>query len=81
MLTLIAETIEWHDAATDKPDCDTTCLIELDPAGDYGEPVWLGYHDGRGWLDVTGDAVEVIAWAQVPAGSRAAPGVGGPEHG
>jgi hypothetical protein len=64
-------TIEWIPIPGDKlPDADTTVMIELDPAGDYGEPVYMGFFDGVIWFDVTGDEVQVIAWANVPKGTR-----------
>jgi hypothetical protein len=42
-----AELLEWHDATTDKPDADSTCLL------------WIAYPDGTfdweaGWLDADG---------------------------
>lgn len=67
---MTAETITWHTDPADLPDADITVLIELDPDSDASEPVWLGFHDGTGWLDVTGDAVEVVSWAHIPKGLR-----------
>ena len=67
---MIPEIIEWTPVAEGLPDPETTVLIELDPDGDASEPVWLGFHDGTGWLDVMGDAVQVVAWAHVPKGIR-----------
>ncbi len=70
---MIQETINWHVLAenpADLPDGDTTVQIETDPDSDASEPVWLGFHDGTGWLDVMGDTVQVIAWADMPMGTR-----------
>jgi len=68
----ITETIEWHRHPADLPDADTTVLIELDPAFDYSEPVFLGFYGDGVWYDVHGDTVEVVAWAHMPKGTRGA---------
>lgn len=70
---MIPETTNWKRVDEHGlPDADLTVLIELHPAGEYSEPVWLGYHDGTGWRDAMGDAVQVIAWADMPKGSNSA---------
>lgn len=69
-MTLFTEVLEWHRDPADLPDADTTVVIELDPDFDYSEPVYLGWHAGDAWHDVMGDAVHVIAWANVPKGTR-----------
>jgi hypothetical protein len=72
---VITEPLTWHVLAenpADLPDADLTVVIELDPDSDYSEPVWLGFFDGSGWLDVMGDSVQVIAWAEVPKGTSRA---------
>jgi hypothetical protein len=68
---VITETITWHLVSEgDLPDADTTVQIELDPASDYSEPVFLGFWDGNDWRDVHGSKVEVIAWADLPMGTQ-----------
>lgn len=70
---MTTETLSWHvlaDNPADLPEVDTTVMLELDPAGDYGEPTWPGFFDGTGWLDAMGDTVQVIAWADMPKGTR-----------
>lgn len=65
-------TFPWIDATKKLPDADLTVMIEIDPAFDYSEPVFMGYYDGDGvWRDVHGVEVKVIAWAEPPVGSRA----------
>jgi hypothetical protein len=69
---VITEPLTWHvlaESPEDLPDAELTVVIELDPAGDASEPVWLGFFDGTGWLDAMGDAVQVIAWADMPKGT------------
>lgn len=65
---MTAETISWH-LASEPPDADLTVLIEVDPASDYSEPVFMGAWDGEAWRDVHGVEVPVIAWADVPRGT------------
>lgn len=69
------EIITWHNAATDLPDCDSTVLVQIDPATPHSEPVWPGYLDGEQWRTAEGDPVTVVAWADMPSG---APGVAVP---
>lgn len=67
-MSAIAE-IDWQEARVDNlPDADTTVLIELDPATEYSDPVFMGYHDGECWRDVHGVQVDVVSWAHPPAG-------------
>ena len=63
------ETITWTPIEQSLPDADTTVLIELDPASDYSEPVFLGFYGDGEWHDVHGEVIEVIAWAQLPQGT------------
>jgi hypothetical protein len=69
---MITEPLTWHilaDNPADLPDADLTVMIELDPASDYSEPVFMGSWDGEAWRDVHGVEVPVIAWADVPRGT------------
>lgn len=70
MVTVKTEALDWHTDPGDFPDADLTVLIELDPAGQYSEPVFMGFYDGEVWLDIHGVAVDVIAWANIPKGTR-----------
>lgn len=75
---MITEPITWHVLAenpADLPDADLTVMIELDPASDYSEPVFMGSWDGDCWRDVHGVEVAVIAWADVPNGTNGVPGL------
>lgn len=64
------EAITWTLASDGPPDADTTVLIELDPATDYSEPVFMGYWDGICWRDVHSVPVQVVAWGDMPKGTR-----------
>ena len=71
------ETITWHELPTDGlPDAEITVQIEILQA-DGSTETWPGWWAGERWIDaVSGTAVEVlggvvVAWADVPAGSRA----------
>ena len=66
----LSETM-WFDAAN-PPDDEVTVLIALDD----GE-VWTGYHEGEGWLYVSGDpmASKVTHWKHLPEPPGAAPRV------
>lgn len=60
-----AELIEWHNAATDKPDSDTTVLII--PGGEL--EATIGYLDGDRWRYGEGMPCDsVIWWAHLPTG-------------
>lgn len=53
---------EWIPAEP-LPDCDTTFLVAV---RDGNEPVWLGYHDGETWRNVTGERIDVSHWRNLP---------------
>ncbi|HJW23785.1 MAG TPA: hypothetical protein VJ576_02715 [Rhodocyclaceae bacterium] len=61
-----AELIEWHDAAEDPPDADTTVLIIA--GGDV--EAWIGYLDGDQWRVADGMPIDtpVLYWAHLPEG-------------
>lgn len=61
------EVVVWTRVDVALPDSDTTVVITLDPEH-ANEPVWLGYHDGEKWRDVSGLVVEVLYWADMPRG-------------
>lgn len=66
------ELIQWTPASK-LPDSDETVIVYT-PSSD-SEPVWLGYHDGEQWCDISGaalDDVEVLFWARMPAGPNSA---------
>ncbi|MFA7488585.1 MAG: hypothetical protein WCY72_10955, partial [Lysobacteraceae bacterium] len=65
------ETITWITDGS-VPDADMTVLAEVEDAD--GTEVWPAYYDGEKWVDATGWPIRsrVIAWADMPAGSRAA---------
>lgn len=69
-MATVHETIEWHRDPADLPDADTTVQIELNPDFDYSEPVFVGFYGDGEWRDVHGEVVEVIAWANMPKGTR-----------
>lgn len=65
----LRETLVWHEIADgDFPDADLTVIVRL---RNNEEPVWLGYWDGEEWRDVDGQPVEVVRWADLPAGGEA----------
>lgn len=63
------ELLTWFPASS-PPDADSTVVIELDPASDYSEPVFLGYWSGSEWLDVHNEPVPVLRWANMPTGGK-----------
>lgn len=59
--------MRWEAIGT-LPDSDTTVFVTLDPAV-HGEPVWMAYHDGSGWMSIDGsDLPGVLGWAHLPEG-------------
>lgn len=62
------ESIHWQLCRDAMPDSDQTVLCAFGDEAD--DPVWLGYHDGDEWCDVSAlpFTVEVLAWARVPVG-------------
>ena len=59
-------TVLWTAVEQSMPDSDTTVLIH---APTSSEPVWLGFHDGEHWREVSGDIVEGVRhWADLPLG-------------
>jgi len=61
----ITDTIEWFTCTNKMPEFDETVIVHH-PSAD--EPVWLGYHDGEIWREVSGDAINVSHWAEMPIG-------------
>ena len=62
------ELITWHAVASGVlPDADMTVMVETIGCE---EPVWLGCLDGEQWRDVDGMPIEVLAWADLPLGTR-----------
>jgi len=56
----------WISTEEQLPDSDTTVLIyEPDSAS---EPVWMGYHDGEKWQDLSGwpCRTPVTHWRHLP---------------
>jgi hypothetical protein len=71
------ETITWHELPADGlPDAETTVQMEI-LQDDGTTETWPGWWCGERWIDAgSGTPVaflvgEVVAWADVPAGSRA----------
>jgi hypothetical protein len=64
------EIIEWVTDGT-LPDDDITVLIESEEVD--GVEVWFGFRTGGEWMTIDGMPVDVkvVAWADMPAGSRA----------
>lgn len=62
---MTTETITWIDCAERLPDDGLSVLICTTGTA---EPVWIGWLDGEEWRDSEGAAVEVVAWAEMPAG-------------
>jgi len=64
------EILEWVTDGT-LPDDDITVLIESEEAD--GVEVWLGFRSDGDWMtiDCMPVDVKVIAWADMPEGSRA----------
>lgn len=69
---MTTETITWTTDGS-LPDADMTVLAEI-ACRDNSTEVWPAYYDGERWVDATGWPMRsrVIAWADMPAGSRAA---------
>lgn len=75
------EQITWHELPADgMPDSQITVLVEFIRADEpeHGD-TWPAWWDGDHWIDAsTGDQMErggrnkVLAWCDMPAGSRAA---------
>jgi hypothetical protein len=61
--------VKWIPCADRMPDDETIVLVAIDPSHEqYGEPVWLGYHDGDdGWRTAEGLQVPVTHWMELPA--------------
>ena len=56
----------WYSVKISMPDSDQTVMIHA-PATD--NPVWMGYHDGECWREISGDAFgegEVTHWMDLP---------------
>lgn len=72
VLSVVKREVIWISDSVEKPDAELTVLVEL--VGDT-EPVWMGFWDGAAWRDAcTGAefAGRVVAWAELPQGSREA---------
>lgn len=65
---MLTETITWHAVAAQLPDAETTVLARLRGGS---EPVWLAAWDGEDWRDTEGMVVDVVRWADMPAGGEA----------
>lgn len=61
---LLGATVNWIACGERLPDDDTTVLV-FSPQ--WGEPVWIGYHDGDDWRTVDGGSIDVTHWAELPA--------------
>ena len=55
----------WKSVADEMPDSEQTVLYY---APEADEPVWLGFHDGECWRQVSAEQVEaeVTHWMQLP---------------
>ena len=70
------ETITWHELPADGlPDAEITVMMEVLFA--EGTETWPGWWSGERWIEAeSGTATDVLcgqvlAWADMPAGSRA----------
>lgn len=61
------EVIQWHEVPDQMPDADLTVLARLRGGS---EPVWLAAWTGEDWRDTEGMVVDVIRWADIPAGGE-----------
>jgi len=80
-MTTSTETLTWHEMPdSNPPDAEITVLVELlPPDGDAkpdGTEVWPAWWSGERWIDAgSGWHIEthrVVAWADVPRGTRGA---------
>lgn len=55
--------MSWKLCTAEMPDSDETVMI-YHAASD--ETVWIGYHDGEQWRDVSGACCEVSHWMRMP---------------
>lgn len=62
---MLTETLTFHEPAEQMPDSDLTVIVRTRGCE---EPVWLGYHDGEQWRDVDNLPIDVVRWAELPAG-------------
>lgn len=71
LLERAAQIMTERASTYDQPDADITVLIESEEAD--GAEVWMGFYSGDDWMtiDCLPVDVKVIAWAEMPAGSRA----------
>lgn len=53
----------WIDVKVAMPDDELTVMVAVVGAN---EPVWLGYHDGDGWREISGAPIEVTHWMPIP---------------
>ena len=66
--TRVRDILDWHEIADDDfPDADLNVLGRL---RDNDEPVWIVHYDGEEWLDTDGRVVDVVRWAELPAGGE-----------
>lgn len=64
----VRDVLDWHEVAEDdSPDADLTVIVRL---RNNEEPVWIGFFDGEEWRDADGQPVEVVRWAEMPAGGE-----------
>jgi hypothetical protein len=64
----VTVSIEWISVLEQYPHVEETVLVSRD-GNDIGDPVWLGYTDGKRWLDAcTGSEFggRVTHWAELP---------------
>lgn len=73
---MTTETITWHLTSDALPDADITVLAEVRDPEDTGTECWPAFWSGASWIDAgTGwplDAERVIAWTDMPGGTRGA---------
>ncbi len=61
------ELIAWIACDSSLPDSDISVLIRMPEGSD--DRVWIGYHDGEGWVSAEGFRVgHVTHWADLPQG-------------
>jgi len=67
-ICLVVDEMAWRAVDSAMPDSDETVIV-FAPVAD--EPVWLGYHDGYEWRDVSGEKIEVTHWRPLCGGPNA----------
>ena len=60
------ELITWIACDSSLPDSDMSVLIRIPDSDDR---VWIGYHDGQGWVSAEGFRLpRVTHWTDLPQG-------------